>query len=93
MLKLLICIFGIFAISLGLLHARQERLALRHDINRLHDGIESSQGTLWNQQLDIAKATAPAVLKGQVKDLNMQPNDPNIPGPWMERRIFPDKNP
>lgn len=91
MLKLLICILGIFGISLELLHLRQERLAMRHEINRLHDGMEASQGKLWNQQLEIARQTTPQSLREHSKDLGLDTGGPDAPAPWTQRRIFQDK--
>ncbi len=68
MIKLLVCIFGIFGVSVCLLQLRQERLNYRYQINRLHHEIERSQGRLWNQQLKIAGATTPEALKRQILD-------------------------
>lgn len=66
MIKLLVCILGIFGISVCLLQLRQERLRIRYDMNVLHQKIEASQAKLWNQQLRIASVTTPAALNREL---------------------------
>jgi hypothetical protein len=67
MVKLLVCVVGIFGISVCLLQLRQERLRLRYEMNRYHNQIEAAQAKLWNQQLKIASVTTPAALARELE--------------------------
>lgn len=78
MLKLLLCIVGAFAIAAVLLHLRHEKMEINYRINQAHRRLQSLQTELWNQQLQMAIATAPAAVEksvGQHK-LNLVPAAP-----------------
>lgn len=91
MAKLLVCILGIFGISVCLLQLRQQKLNARYEMNRLHNRIESSQAKLWNQQLQIANATTPEALSRQILLQG------GVPGgsedghrDWLKSRVTPE---
>jgi len=66
MVKLLICILcGVLLMS-GILLLRQQNRDSAHAIARLHREIKTHQITLWNQQLQIAMATAPNAIERTV---------------------------
>jgi cell division protein FtsL len=62
MIKLLLCLLASLATAACLMQLRQQRLELNHQTSLLHNQIESRQARLWNQQLQIAKVTAPPAL-------------------------------
>ncbi len=68
MSKVLICVLSVFAIGVGLLQLRQQRLNLSYQNTRMHNQIEARQSTLWNQQLRIAAATSPNAIQQTVGD-------------------------
>jgi len=63
MLKLLLCIFTATAVAVALLELRQQHLNLSYQTNRLHNQLQIEQARLWNQQLQIAVATAPNAMQ------------------------------
>ena len=82
MLKLLLCLICGVLLAVLMLHLRQQRLELNHQTNRLHNQIEARQARLWNQQLQIAAATAPSVLKGRIQQHHLPLwSDPRVPAP------------
>lgn len=104
MAKLLICILGIFLFSVSLLQLRQQRLADRFEVNRLHDRIEGAQAKLWNQQLKIATVTTPEALTRRVRlaggvgamgGTGAVPSDDTsgppvgLAKPWLDSRVAP----
>jgi cell division protein FtsL len=66
MLKLLICLIVSMAIAVCLVQLRQQRLELNHQTAQLHNQIQARQARLWNQQLQIAKVTAPPALQAAI---------------------------
>ena len=88
--KLLLCLFGAFAIGVATLQLRQQNLELRHRAATLHQKIESQQAKLWTQQLQIAVYTAPNAIPNTVAqhrlELVPQANLPESAGRWIEQR-------
>jgi cell division protein FtsL len=78
MLKLLLCLATGMFLAVLMLHLRQQKLELNHEVNQLHNRIESQQARLWNQQLQIAVFTAPNAITHTVDthDLKMVPRSP-----------------
>jgi cell division protein FtsL len=78
MVKLLLCLLAALATAACLMQLRQQRLELNHQTSLLHNQIESRQARLWNQQLQIAKVTAPPALHDTVgrDKLNLSPRVP-----------------
>jgi len=72
MLKLLLCLLCGSATAVALLELREQRLNLAFETNKLHNQIEASQGQLWNQQLEIAEATAPDALAAAAKGKDLK---------------------
>jgi hypothetical protein len=66
MLKLLLCIVGAFAIAAVLLHLRHEKMEINYRINQAHRRLQTLQSELWNQQLQMSFATAPAAVEKSV---------------------------
>jgi hypothetical protein len=101
MLKLLLCIVGIFVFSVSLLQLRQQRLSDRFEMNRLHDRIEAAQSRLWGQQLKIATVTTPEALTRRVQRAGgvgaMGGSGGEVDGaggvvggrPWLDSRVSP----
>jgi cell division protein FtsL len=82
MIKLLFCLLCAFSIGVATLHLRQQQLELKHETARLQSQIDSQQSKLWNQQLQIAAATAPRVLKQTIAQHHLPlATDPRIPSP------------
>ena len=82
MIKLLFAILCAFVIGVATLHLRQQQLELKHDASRLQSAIEGQQSKLWNQQLQIAAATAPRVLKQTITQHHLPlSSDPRVPSP------------
>jgi hypothetical protein len=63
MVKILLCLFTATAVAVGLLQLRQQRLNLSYQTIRLHNELQVEQARLWNQQLQIAVATAPNAMQ------------------------------
>ena len=66
MLKLLLCLTSAFLIAGVLLHLRHERMEINYRINQAHRRLQDLQVELWNQQLQMAIATAPAAVEKAV---------------------------
>jgi cell division protein FtsL len=81
MLKLLICIFSGLLIAVLVLQLRQQRLEINYQTSQLHNQIHAQQARLWNQQLQIAVATAPNAIQHTVDHhaLQMVPRAPLPP--------------
>jgi cell division protein FtsL len=88
MLKILICLITSMAIAVCLVQLRQQRLELSHQTSLLHNQIESRQARLWNQQLQIANATAPTALQASIgkQDLKLTQLVPTEQAPtgWID---------
>jgi cell division protein FtsL len=82
MLKLLLCLAVAVVTAACLMQLRQQRLELNHQTAQLHNQIESRQARLWNQQLQIAKVTAPPALHDTIgkNNLHLTPLNP-VPAP------------
>lgn len=80
MLKLMTCLLAAAAIAVGILQLRSQHRELAHQCNKLTDQIEAVQIKLWNQQLQIAIATAPNAIEQTVGsyDLSLVPANPNL---------------
>jgi cell division protein FtsL len=93
MLKLLICLITSMAVAVCLVQLRQQRLELNHQTSELHNQIESRQAKLWNEQLQIAKITAPPALQASIgqQDLKLTNLAPigTAPTAWVDS---PSKN-
>ena len=78
MLKILLCLSTSMFLAVLILQLRQQKLELNHEVNQLHNSIESQQSKLWNQQLQIAVVTAPNAIAQTVHthDLKMVPRSP-----------------
>ncbi len=78
MIKLLLCLLASMAVAVCLMQLRQQRLELNHQTSQLHNQIESRQARLWNQQIQIAKVTAPPALHETIgkQDLRLTPLAP-----------------
>ena len=78
MIKLLLCLLVSMATAICLMQLRQQRLELNHQTSLLHNQIESRQARLWNQQLQIAKVTAPPALHDTIwkNELHLTPLAP-----------------
>jgi cell division protein FtsL len=78
MIKLLICLLATMATAACLMQLHQQRLELNHETSQLHNAIESRQARLWNQQLQIAKVTAPPAVKSVItrEELRLTPLSP-----------------
>ena len=91
MIKLLLCIFGTFALGVLMLQLREQRRELAYQANDLHNQIEQLQGELWNQQLQIAIYTAPNAIAQTVgaHDLRMTWATPYPAAPtgWIDAGI------
>src|SRR5882757_8722571 len=72
MVKLLLCLFATMATAACLMQLRQQRLELSHQTSQLHNAIEARQARLWNQQLQIAKVTAPPAVKSAISKQELQ---------------------
>lgn len=80
MLKLLLCLVCALAVALAMLQLRQQELEFKHQAADLQKQIESRQGKLWNQQLQIAIHTAPNALTHTIgSDIELVP-ETNLPG-------------
>ncbi len=86
MLKLLLCLVCGSATAMALLELREQRLNLAFETNKLHNQIEASQGQLWNQQLEIAVATAPDALAAAAKgkDLKLTSGKAAVEQSWVD---------
>ena len=75
MIKLLLCILSATVLAVLVLQLRQERMELNYQINLMHDDIEDLQTQLWQQQIQIAIATAPNSIAGTIgkHELQMTP--------------------
>ncbi len=94
MLKLLLCLVSSMSLAVLVLQLRQQRLELNHQVNQLHNEIAGQQARLWNQQLEIAVATAPNAIAKTVsnRDLKMVPRSP-LPAQkanWIDAQENPD---
>lgn len=80
MLKLVICLLAAGALAVGVLQLRQQRRELAYRCGRLTDQISVVQIKLWNQQLQIATATAPNAIEQTVGtyDLELVPSNPRL---------------
>jgi cell division protein FtsL len=91
MLKLLICLIVTMSIGVCLIQLRQQRLELNHQVSLLHNKIESRQAKLWNQQLQIAKVTAPPALQASIgkQDLKLTNLAPigTAPTAWIDSPV------
>jgi len=78
MLKLLICLLATMATAAALMQLHQQHLELNHQTSQLHNAIESRQARLWNQQLQIARVTAPPAVKAAIikQQLRLTPLSP-----------------
>ena len=78
MIKLLLCLAVSMLTAVCLMQLRQQRLELNHQTSLLHNQIEARQARLWNQQLQIAKLTAPPALHDSIDkhDLKLTPLAP-----------------
>ena len=70
--KAILILLGFVAIGVGVLHYREQSLAIRNQTARVHREIQESQATLWRQQVQIAEFTsprsiAPAPIDSKVK--------------------------
>ena len=89
MTKLLICLTSAFLIGLATLQLRQQELELHHRAATLQQQIQSRQGKLWEQQVSIARETAPNALAGTVRHANgdawlvPQPKVPKGAADWV----------
>ena len=87
MIKLLFSLLCSFSICVATLHLRQQQLELKHDAARVQAKIENHQSKLWNQQLQIAAATAPRVLNQTIAHHHLRLSaDPRVPaavGNWV----------
>ena len=64
------------------MHLRQQQLELKHEAARLQSAIDGQQAKLWNQQLQIAAATGPRVLKETISQHHLPlSSDPRVPSP------------
>ena len=82
MIKLFLTLFCFALIAAAMLQLREQKRELGYEINQLHTQIESRQSKLWNQQLQIAAATAPRVLKQTIAQHHLPlATDPRIPSP------------
>ncbi|MEL7239072.1 MAG: hypothetical protein AAGK78_09430, partial [Planctomycetota bacterium] len=61
-IRLLLCLLVLTASASVLLLLRQQRIQLRYECDRIHAAMLEVQTDLWNQQLSVATATAPAAL-------------------------------
>jgi cell division protein FtsL len=93
MIKLLLCLLCAAVIAAATLELRQRKLQLSCQANRLHDQIEQSKATLWDQQVQIAVYTAPNAIAKTVGDrkLDMVPNSPlpAVKADWIDVRNDP----
>ena len=94
MVKLLICTLSAAILAACVLQLRQQRLQINYQTAELHDQIRQQQGKLWNQQLLIARATAPNAITNTVDthSLKMVPQGPVPPrkANWMKGPHDPD---
>jgi cell division protein FtsL len=94
MLKLLICLISGLIIAVLTLQLRQQRMEVNYQTSRLHNQIHAEQARLWNQQIQIAVATAPNAISQTVDyhALNMIPRSPLPPEAayWLDVRGNPD---
>ena len=82
MIKLLFSLLCAFSIAVATLHLRQQQLELKHEAARLQSAIDGQQAKLWNQQLQIAAATGPRVLKETISQHHLPlSSDPRVPSP------------
>jgi hypothetical protein len=81
MLKLLLCIVCSTALAIAVLELRQQKMELLHQCSTLHSEMEEIQLKLWNQQLQIASATAPLTIRQTVQNykLSLVPSNSDIP--------------
>lgn len=83
MLKLLLCLIAVVSMAIGVMQLRQQKRELAYQCGKLAGKIESVQIDLWNQQLQIATATAPDQIDKTVGDydLSLVPSNPKlVPG-------------
>ena len=78
MLKLMICLLVGVATSVCLVQLRQQRLEYGHEASQLHAALAARQGTLWNQQVEIAARTTPGAVRRAVAAaaLKLEPAKP-----------------
>src|SRR5688500_1748134 len=82
MIKLLFSLLCAFSIAVATLHLRQQQLELKHEAARLQSSVDGQQAKLWNQQLQIAAATGPRVLKETIAEHRLPlSSDPRVPSP------------
>jgi hypothetical protein len=88
MLKLLLCLIWIMLTAVCLMQLRQQRMELSHQTSELHNAIERRQVRLWNQQLQIARITAPPALQASIgkQALQLTPLAPigTAPTTWID---------
>lgn len=68
---LLVCLF-IFLTAMALLQLRQQRLNVNYQMSRLHREIDQAQGKLWNQQMELARLTAPPAIRRTVGAVRLE---------------------
>ncbi len=80
MVKLLVCLVCAAVLAAGMLQLRQQRRELAYQCSRLHSQIVELQIELWNQQLEIATATAPDAIEQTVGryNLSLVPSNPDL---------------
>jgi hypothetical protein len=72
MLKLMmVCIF-IFLTAMALLQLRQQRMNVNFQMSRLHREVDQAQGRLWNQQMELARLTAPPAIRRTVGKVRLE---------------------
>lgn len=79
--KLLVCIVCGLVLAVGVLQLRQQNRELAYECGKLHSEIKTLQVTLWNQQLQIATATAPNAIDSTVGMHNLELVPANSPTP------------
>ena len=88
MLKLLLCLICTAVVAVVTLQLRQQKLVLSAEASHLHNQIEQSQASLWDQQVQIAVYTAPNAIAKTVGDrkLDMVPTSPTpaARGDWID---------
>lgn len=78
MIKPILCLLFFLVLGCVMLQLRQQRLELNYQTNRLHGQIAREQSRIWEQQLQIARETAPAALAASMRqqDLRLVPRVP-----------------
>lgn len=75
MIKLLLFVLCVFVMAAATLQLRQQELQLRHRAANLQQKIQGMQARLWEQQVMIARETAPNALTQTLggHDLSLRP--------------------